>query len=272
MDDDAALRGGDVAALQRRLHSEINPDFFSSNFRPMMQLVSILSAEARGRAGAPEPAEEGGDGAGDLKVFTLEGAVVRLRGLGAASTVDELRSAVRRRLGADFEDQRLYVDADPAARSGALGAGVTVARLDLLNDGAAALGDRGVFRDGARVGEVHLRNRAYETLRKQLQVATDAVESLLAAHYDTFNGSVASVERMAAEYEALRGLTADARARVADCRDKLGLRPAPPDAALAGDDSEPAPAAGDRVLEHWEAQVEAEEALRLLALLRKEAR
>ena len=77
---------------------------------------------------------------------------------------------------------------------------------------------------------------------------------------------------MAAEYEALRGLTADARARVADCRDKLGLRPAPPDAALAGDDSEPAPAAGDRVLEHWEAQVEAEEALRLLALLRKEAR
>ena len=213
MDDDAALRGGDVAALQRRLHSEINPDFFSSNFRPMMQLVSILSAEARGRAGAPEPAEEGGDGAGDLKVFTLEGSVVRLRGLGAASTVDELRSAVRRRLGADFEDQRLYVDADPAARSGALGAGVTVARLDLLNDGAAALGDRGVFRDGARVGEVHLRNRAYETLRKQLQVATDAVESLLAAHYDAFNGSVAAVERTAAEYDALRRLTDDARAR-----------------------------------------------------------
>ena len=82
MDDDAALRGGDVAALQRRLHSEINPDFFSSNFRPMMQLVSILSAEARGRAGAPEPAEEGGDGAGDLKVFTLEGSVVRLKIVG----------------------------------------------------------------------------------------------------------------------------------------------------------------------------------------------
>ena len=273
MDDTKA--DGDVAALQRRLHSEINPDFFSTNFKPMMQLVSILSAEARGRAGRLDDDEGGaaeGDEDGDLRVFTLEGSVVRLRGLDGRSTVDELRAAVKRRLGADFEDQRLYVDADSSARGGAvLTSDVTVARLDLLNDGASTLGACGVFRDGARFGAVHLRNRYYETLRKQLLVATDAVESLLAAHYDTFNASVSSVEKMATQYGTLKDLNARARAHVSDCREKLGLRKDAPDLALAADPDEAADV-HDRVLEHWEKQVEAEEALRLLAILRDKAR
>mmetsp|Transcript_29481 Transcript_29481/g.88163 ORF Transcript_29481/g.88163 Transcript_29481/m.88163 type:complete len:258 (-) Transcript_29481:15-788(-) len=248
----------DVQAL---LHSQIDPAFFSTTFRPMSQLVSILSAEAHGRGAADEESDGAStDDEDAVVVHTLEGATVRLRGLNRASTVDELRAAVRRRLGAGFEDQRLYVSPDAAA----LLTSESVARLDLLTDGGLRLGACGVFREGAAAGDVHLRNRAYETLRTQLQVATDAVEHLLAAHYDKFHESVESVQRMARQYQALKRLNGEARGLVDDCRDRLGLRAAP-DPLTAEED---APRRGGRVLEHWEAQVEAEEALRLLAELR----
>ena len=160
------------------------------------------------------------------------------------------------------------------------GADVAVARLELLTDGAARLDECGVFRraDGRGGGRVHLRNRAYATLRAQLAVAADAVESLLAAHYDTFNASVGAVQTMAAQYVELRRLNADARGRAADARRRLGLAKGPPPAThpLSGDPDAPLPpppaAPANRVLEHWERQVEAEEGLRLLALLREQVR
>lgn len=117
-------------------------------------------------------------------------------------------------------------------------------------------------------GAVHLRNRDYEALRTQLQVATDAVESLLAAHYDTFTNSVDSVQRMATQYQTLKSLSAEARALVADSREKLSL----PRATAEPDGVSEPPAPENRVLEHWEQQVEAEEALRLIAELRKRVR
>lgn len=135
MDQDEHRRPTSPGALSRRLHSEIDPAFFSTNFRPMMQLVSILSAEARGRGGAAAGAEDAGDAGDDgaVRVFTLDGSVVSLVGLDASSTVDELRGAVKRVVGADFEDQRLYVNPE-----GGAAADVAVSRLELLNVGIAA--------------------------------------------------------------------------------------------------------------------------------------
>ena len=79
-----------------------------------------------------------------------------------------------------------------------------------------------------------------------------------------------TVDESAAQYQTLRKLAADAKTSVDACRAQLGLRrPVEIDGLADRAEAEPA---GARVLEHWEAQVEAEEALRLLAELRPHAR
>ena len=78
--------------------------------------------------------------------------------------------------------------------------------------------------------------------------------------------ALSSVRTTAAQYQTLRKLAADAKTSVDACRAQLGLRrPVEIDGLADRAEAEPA---GARVLEHWEAQVEAEEALRLLAELR----
>ena len=81
---------------------------------------------------------------------------------------------------------------------------------------------------------------------------------------------MSTVRTTAAQYQTLRKLAADAKTSVDACRAQLGLRrPVEIDGLADRAETEPA---GARVLEHWEAQVEAEEALRLLAELRPHAR
>jgi len=269
----------------QRLHATIDPAYFSTSFRPMNHLVSVLSAEAKhreklGPSGAREDDESDDDADEALRVHTLEGEVARLVGLSAESSVAELRLAVEDQVGVSVEYQRLYVDGSEMTHRGVL-VDHSLSSLELLNDGSKKLGELGVF--PARRGEpplasLHLRNREYEALRTQLAVATQVVEEVLERHYDTFKETVADAQRMSDRFDQLDKLVADARRVVADARASLGLRhhahrhhPAMhddhlTDAAVDDDDDDDDKAA--RVLEQWEEAVEAEEVLTLLDELR----
>lgn len=269
----------------QRLHATIEPAFFASNFRPMNHLVSVLSAEAKNRQkmGSPQVSFDEDDdddpddpdiGDDELFVHTLEGKMVRVRGLSRLSTVTDLRRAVEAQAGALVDDQRLYVDAmdKSHSHSGLRSAGELsgTARFELLKDGATKLEDLGVFPaelGEAPVASVHLRNREYEALRSQLETATEVVETLLEDHFDTFNTAVASAQDMAARYETLKGVVGEARRLVSDARARLGLRHATDPGVVLLDEEEEAKRS-PRIIEHWEAVVEADEALSLLEELR----
>lgn len=260
----------------QRLHATIDPAYFSASFKPMNHLVSVLSAEARHRhdAGHDEEEEEDDDGSDEegedvVRVHTLEGKVGRVRGLSRHSTVAELRAAVQEQMGVRIEYQRLYVESGPWRFV------LEHSTLELLNDGSRRLGEFGIFPP-----TVHLRNREYEALRSQLQVATEVVEDFLEKHYDEFARSIAEAQRMSSQYENLVKNIAETRRLVADARSNLGLEhydgahkktdgSSSPSSLLADDCSDDAhPSKKNRVLEHWEQLVEADEALSLLDELR----
>jgi len=238
----------------RKLKAEVDPVYFSPNFKPMVKLVEVLSAEARR---ATRTTDESDDDTPQtcVRVHALEGAVATLD-LGPAATVRDLRRAVARAVGGAAADQRLYASA--------------AGRLELVRDDEATLVDAGIWLQNERRGAVHLRSAAYERLQAQLATATGAVEQLLEERYGPFHESVSSVRTTTTQYQTLRTLAADAKASVGACRAQLGLR-RPVEVDGLADPAE-APPAGAGVLEHWEARVEAEEALRLLAELRRHAR
>ena len=239
-----------------KLHADVDPIYFSPNFKPMVKLVEILSAEARRAKHTTEDDSDDDTLRTGVRVHALEGAVATLGDLGPAATVRDLRRAVARAVGVAAADQRLYASA--------------AGRLELVKDDDATLLDAGVWLPDEPRGAVHLRSAAYERLQRQLATATGAVEQLLEQRYGPFHASVSSVRTTAAQYQTLRKLAADAKTSVDACRAQLGLRrPVEIDGLADRAEAEPA---GARVLEHWEAQVEAEEALRLLAELRPHAR
>ena len=139
-----------MAEKTLKLHQEVDPIYFSPNFKPMVKLVEILSAEAR------RAKHTTGDDSDDdtlrtgVRVHALEGAVATLADLGPAATVRDLRRAVARAVGVAAADQRLYASA--------------AGRLELVKDEDATLLDAGVWLPDEPRGAVHLRSAAYERL------------------------------------------------------------------------------------------------------------
>lgn len=285
----------------QRLHATIEPAYFSTNFRPMNHLVSVLCAEAKHRqklvpgvsaSQAVESDESGEDtdlddesDDGVLRVHTLDGKVARVRGLTEHSTVGELRSAVEAQFGAKVDFQRLYIDgSEKTHHARGFGFSTDHSVLELLNDGSIKLGELGVFparRGETAVASIHLRNREYEALRSQLAVATEVVEEVLERHFDKFNHSVAIAEQMSERYAGLADRVTRSRKLVSEARASLGLRHHNDRLVVQDyndDDDDGHEAAGVksalvgggkfRVLDHWEQVVEADEALSLLAELR----
>mmetsp|Transcript_11544 Transcript_11544/g.34544 ORF Transcript_11544/g.34544 Transcript_11544/m.34544 type:complete len:324 (-) Transcript_11544:810-1781(-) len=214
----------------QRLHSEIDPAFFSNSFKPMNHLVKVLSAEARQRqknklkfgeeeqdvvkertsSDSEEEEEEA------VKILTIEGRVVRVLGLTPSSSVEDLRKAVEEKTGST--DVRLFLDS--AHLDDLRNLSDLSTRLEPLRDGAATLGDLGVFTENVAL---HLRNREYESLRHQVRVATDVLETVLEDHYDAFQENFERVRKMAAEFDAARAHVAVLKARVLKTRKVLGL-------------------------------------------------
>ena len=162
-----------------KLHQEVDPIYFSPNFKPMVKLVEILSAEARRAKHTTEDDSDDDTLRTGVRVHALEGAVATLGDLGPAATVRDLRRAVARAVGVAAADQRLYASA--------------AGRLELVKDDDATLLDAGVWLPDEPRGAVHLRSAAYERLQRQLATATGAVEQLLEQRYGPFHASVSSV-------------------------------------------------------------------------------
>ena len=209
----------------QRLHSEIDPAFFSNSFRPMNHLVKVLAAEARqrerrkGKGYSDEVVEEGGpsdDEEEAVKILTIEGRVVKIAGLVPSSTVDALRSAVEEKTGVTAAEMRLYIDAGATN----LNLSDLSSRLEPLNDGSATLGDLGVFTEHVAL---HLRNREYESLRHQLAVATEVLEDVLEAHYDAFQENFERTRYMAMDFDVVRSEVAKLKEKVTKTRVALGL-------------------------------------------------
>jgi hypothetical protein len=192
-----------MAEKTLKLHQEVDPIYFSPNFKPMVKLVEILSAEARRAKHTTEDDSDDDTLRTGVRVHALEGAVATLGDLGPAATVRDLRRAVARAVGVAAADQRLYASA--------------AGRLELVKDDDATLLDAGVWLPDEPRGAVHLRSAAYERLQRQLATATGAVEQLLEQRYGPFHASVSSVRTTAAQYQTLRKLAADAKTSVDAC-------------------------------------------------------
>jgi len=231
----------------QRLHSEVMPAFFSNSFKPMNHLVRVLSAEARQRErqktkkglsfvvndnDASDSEEDSAtmsqqqreiysdddDEEEAVKVLTIEGKVVNISGLTPSSTVEDLRSSVEEKTGITVVEMRLYIDS--AHLQDLRNLSDLSSRLEPLTDGAKTLGDLGVFSDNVAV---HLRNREYEALRHQLQVATEVLEDVLEDHYDAFQENFERVRQMAKEFDQARTHVAKLKHVVKATRAQLGL-------------------------------------------------
>ena len=82
-----------------KLHADVDPIYFSPNFKPMVKLVEILSAEARRAKHTTEDDSDADTLRTGVRVHALEGAVATLGDLGPAATVRDLRRAVARAVG-----------------------------------------------------------------------------------------------------------------------------------------------------------------------------
>ena len=114
-------------AEAQKLHADVDPIYFSPNFKPMVKLVEILSAEARRAKHTTEDDSDDDTLRTGVRVHALEGAVATLGGGRAA--VRDLRRAVARAVGVAAADQRLYASA--------------AGRLELVKDDDATLLDAG---------------------------------------------------------------------------------------------------------------------------------
>ena len=98
-------------AEAQKLHADVDPIYFSPNFKPMVKLVEILSAEARRAKHTTEDDSDDDTLRTGVRVHALEGVVATLGDLGPAATVRDLRRAVARAVGVAAADQRLYASA-----------------------------------------------------------------------------------------------------------------------------------------------------------------
>uniref|UniRef100_A0A7S3JS14 Ubiquitin-like domain-containing protein n=1 Tax=Aureoumbra lagunensis TaxID=44058 RepID=A0A7S3JS14_9STRA len=219
-----------------RLHSEIEPAFFSTNFRPMGHLVRVLSAEAKQRQKFAKDGKINQDDddksdvsevlaeeelASVVRVLTLEGRVIKARGLNVMNTVADLRKVIAQETGASLLEMRLYIDLG-TSQNRALGDLAAASSLELLHDGTRTLQDVGLL-TAPEWRAVHLRNREYEALRTQLAVATEVIERILEHHYDDFAANFHNVEDLANEFDQFYNSVTQARACVIKARDALGL-------------------------------------------------
>ena len=217
----------------QKLHSEVDPAFFSNSFMPMKHLVKVLSAEARQRRGSVvqlddaetikkktpyDASDSDEEEASAVRVLTIEGGALSIEGLTPASTVEELRRAVEGKTGISKVEMRLYIDTSHLEDLRNLSDLST--RLEPLNDGAATLGDLGVFTENVAL---HLRNREYESLRHQLQVSQTVLEDVLEDHYDAFQDNFERVRQMAKDFDTARAHVAHLKDRLRKTRAALGL-------------------------------------------------